>query len=108
MDGSHSLLIRTAVWHSDAARGPSTPSFDHLVGAREQRIRHGKTERPCGRQVDDQIELGRLLDREISWTRPAQYLVDKVGGTSEGRREVRSIGHQTACFHILSIIVHCW
>src|SRR6516225_2277612 len=23
----------TAVWHSDAARGPSTPSFDHLVGA---------------------------------------------------------------------------
>src|SRR5262249_10311770 len=22
----------TAVWHSDAARGPSTPSFDHLVG----------------------------------------------------------------------------
>src|SRR6516162_3292977 len=26
----------TAVWHSDAARGPSTPSFDHLVGAREQ------------------------------------------------------------------------
>src|SRR5262249_37782460 len=26
----------TAVWHSDAARGPSTPSFDHLLGGREQ------------------------------------------------------------------------
>src|SRR5262245_18787717 len=26
---------QTAVWHSDAARGPSTPSFDHLVGALE-------------------------------------------------------------------------
>src|SRR5215470_5364300 len=23
-------------WHVDAARGPSTPSFDHLVGACEQ------------------------------------------------------------------------
>ena len=32
---------QTAVWHSDAARGPSTPSFDHLVGAGEQRGRHG-------------------------------------------------------------------
>src|SRR5215472_5016232 len=27
----------TAVWLSEAARGPSTPSFDHLVGAREHR-----------------------------------------------------------------------
>src|SRR5215831_5929888 len=26
---------QTAVWHSDAARGPSTPSFDHLVGTGE-------------------------------------------------------------------------
>src|SRR6516162_3249062 len=24
---------QTAVWHSDAARGPSTPSFNHLIGA---------------------------------------------------------------------------
>src|SRR5262245_29816132 len=31
----------TAVWHSDAARGPSTPSLAHLVGAAEQRGRHG-------------------------------------------------------------------
>ena len=23
-------------WHTDAARGPSTPSFDNLVGAGEQ------------------------------------------------------------------------
>jgi hypothetical protein len=23
---------KTPVWHVDAARGPSTPSFDHLVG----------------------------------------------------------------------------
>src|SRR6516225_6941897 len=30
---------QTAVWHSDAARGPSTPSFNHLVGEREQRWR---------------------------------------------------------------------
>src|SRR5262249_57864639 len=37
---------QTAVWHSDAARGPSTPSFNHLVGSHEQRLRHDeRTER---------------------------------------------------------------
>src|SRR5215475_11783378 len=29
----------TPVWHLDAARGPSTPSFNHLIGKREQFIR---------------------------------------------------------------------
>src|SRR5262245_38153907 len=29
----------TPVWHLDAARGPSTPSFDHLVGAGKHRRR---------------------------------------------------------------------
>src|SRR5262249_17851793 len=26
-------FFKTPVWHVDAARGPSTPSFDHLVGS---------------------------------------------------------------------------
>src|SRR6516164_6900257 len=30
-------------------------SFDHLVGAGEQRIRHGDAEHPGGRGVDDQL-----------------------------------------------------
>src|SRR5436305_7159268 len=40
-------------------------SFDHLVGAREQVRRNFKTEHPRGLRVDDQLELGGLLDRQV-------------------------------------------
>src|SRR5262245_17660605 len=66
MDGSPLLLIRLpAVWHSHAARGPSTPSFDHLVGAGEERRWHIEAKRPCRLQVDDELKLGRPQDRHV-------------------------------------------
>src|SRR5205823_2493706 len=40
-------------------------SFDHLVGAGEKGLRHRQAERLRGLNVDDQLELGRLLDRQI-------------------------------------------
>jgi hypothetical protein len=40
-------------------------TFDHLVSAGEQRRRHVKAEYPGGLVVDDQLELGRLHDRQV-------------------------------------------
>src|SRR6516225_2026511 len=81
-------------------------SLDHLVGASKQRRRNLVTERLCGRKVYDEIELSRLLDRDISRLRAAQNLVDMVSGASIHVREVCSIGHQTSHFDPFPELVH--
>jgi len=40
-------------------------SLDHLVGAREHAIRHGKSEHLRGREVDHKLELGGLHHRKL-------------------------------------------
>src|SRR5216684_2341375 len=70
-------------------------SLDHLVGAGEQHVWNGDSQRLRCREVDYQLELGWLLDRDIAGLRPAQNLVDQVGSASEQSREVRSVGHES-------------
>src|SRR6516165_5713385 len=41
------------------------PLFDHLVGRGEQRWRNGEAERLRGRQIENELELRRLHDRQV-------------------------------------------
>ena len=93
---------------SDICNAANFISLDHRVGAGEESWRHFKAQRPRGRQIDDEVELDRLLDRDVAWLRPAQNLVDIIGGAPEQVREVRSIGHQTSRFDELPKTVHRW
>jgi hypothetical protein len=46
---------------------PPFTSFDHHVGAREQRRRNRQSKRLGSLEVDRQLESDRLLHREVSW-----------------------------------------
>src|SRR6266480_6838165 len=49
-------------------------SFDHLVGATEQRERDGEAERLGSLDVDDQLEFDRLHDRQVGRFGAVEYL----------------------------------
>jgi hypothetical protein len=56
-------------------------SITSCVG--EQRRRHIDTERLVGDQVNDEIELGRLLDWQVARLRAAHDFVDIITGAPE-------------------------
>src|SRR5258705_2250754 len=54
--------------------------LDHLVGTEEERGRNDNTERLGGLEADDELELRRLLHRQIGRFRTLQKFGDLIGG----------------------------
>ena len=68
---------------SDSCNAANSILFDYFVGADENALRDGETERLGGLEIDRQLEFGRLLDRDIAGLRPVQNFVDQLGTASE-------------------------
>src|ERR1700682_1891991 len=77
-------------------------SFDHLVCAAKQRQRESEAERLGGLQVDDQLDLHRLLDWEIgrlfAFENPAR--VD--AHFAIGIPQTGSVAHKTARVSVIA------
>src|SRR5262249_30629188 len=73
-------------------------SFDYLVGEREYFIWKCEAERFSSLQIDDEIEFGRLLNRDVARFCAIQNLINDFGGSTEQYWVVRSVTHKPPSF----------
>ena len=53
--------------------------LDHLVGAQQNRRRNPQSDGSCRGYIDDQLELGRLIDRHLPRLGAFEDLIDVAG-----------------------------
>jgi len=59
----------------------SVALFDHLIRPLQERLGDGQAEGLGGLEVDDQLELGGLLDREVTWFGAPENFSHVMSGT---------------------------
>jgi len=79
-------------------------SFDHLVGASEQRGRDREVQRTSGLCVYDQFDLGRLLNRHIGDLGASQQLRDLKRTLPKNRIDTRTIADEPALLGSLRLL----
>src|SRR5215468_4863599 len=91
--GQSSYVPRAALSVCSNVRVRKLGLLDQFVRKREQRGRHGETERLGNLDVDDQLELSRLLDGEVGGLCPLQDLVHEGGKPPVEEDEARPVRH---------------
>src|SRR6476619_77495 len=86
-------------------RSSSLISLDHLVGEREQLIRHFEPKRFGGFEVDDEFELVYLFNRQVSGVDALKNSTSVNAAFVIAITEHRSIAHQAADFDVLADFV---
>src|ERR1700704_2084954 len=88
---------------------PETPprSLDHLIGPLQEGGRDRQAERLCGLEVDDEIELRRLLDGQVGGLGALQDSVNVDCSTSFHLGNIYSVGHEAAWTNEILELIDC-
>jgi hypothetical protein len=71
-----------------ANRDSYSRSLDHLVSAKEDRSWHRNADRSRGLEIDDELEFGDLLDRQVGGLGAAQDFGGERGNPPHHRDEI--------------------
>jgi hypothetical protein len=72
--------------------------LDYFVGATKQRDRKGEAERPSGFEVDRELHLRGLLNRQVGWLGAFEDAID-VWRLCAGTRRGPSFNGEAGYFH---------
>src|SRR5262245_2462102 len=75
------------------------PSFDHLVGAEEDRRWYFDPERLCGAHIYDEFKLGRSLYWQVTWARSSKDAVHVLSRAAKMIGYVKRVCQQPARSH---------
>src|SRR6266540_4482209 len=81
-------------------------SFDDLVGTGQHRLRNRQPDRLGGFEIDDQLELRRLLHGKVCRLRALEDLVHVDGRALVDILAVRVVAHQAAGLHEVPSLEH--
>src|SRR5262245_14534467 len=81
-----------------ARRRIRAASFDHPIGNREQAGREPEIKRLGGREVDNELEFGRLQNRQVRWLSALKNSAHIDACLANGVDVARSIAHQPTGF----------
>src|SRR5205807_7225804 len=101
----HEISIPRRIRYSATAAPNRARLLDHLVGADEQRLRHGEAERRGVLQIDHELECGRLLDRQIGRLLALEDPSGVNAALAKASGKAGSIADQAACRDELAPVV---
>src|SRR5215831_10190046 len=81
-------------------------SFDHFIRPIQHRLRNRQTDLLRGLEIDHQLELRRLLYRQIGGLGSLQDSIHVICDAPIAVRLVRPVGHETTDLYEFSILVH--
>src|SRR4051794_23740390 len=83
-------------------------SFDHLVGAGEQRCRDREAERLSGLEIDHQFEFGWLQDGQVPGILTLQNPPSVSADLAIPVSKAGAVAHQTASYDVVATTVNRW